>query len=272
MALAISAACAHCTATGGGWPGSRAPSRSSANRRCAPTVSLSSTKLAREPLGGLGMVHLRWATPGLGINERNSHPFRYGPYVFAHNGAIHPQDRLPEMLPPDSERELVGTTDSERYFLLIMSRLAANGGDMVAAIADAAADIDRRFEPNSLNAILLSPDKLYAVSWYDRGRVPEAKLRLARVQPSRTRSPRTSTWPTGQQPIRCRRQFRLAAGRLDTTGEPAIAGGRPAHRQCPAAVTTSLTATAASARGPDRANLGSMVLKNRRNVFGLGTE
>lgn len=134
-------------------------------------------KLAREPLGDLGMVHLRWATPGLCVNERNSHPFRYGPYVFAHNGAIHPQDRLPEMLPPSSERELGGTTDSERYFLLIMSRLAAHGGDMVAAIADAAADIDRRFEPNSLNAILLSPDKLYAVSWYDRARVPEAKLR-----------------------------------------------------------------------------------------------
>jgi predicted glutamine amidotransferase len=135
-------------------------------------------KLAREPLGDLGLVHLRWATPGLGVNERNSHPFQYGQYVLAHNGAIHPQDRLPEMLPPASERELGGGTDSERYFLLIMSRLAAHGGDMVAAIADAAADIDRRFEPNSLNAIVLSPDKLYAVSWYYHSRVPEAKLRL----------------------------------------------------------------------------------------------
>jgi predicted glutamine amidotransferase len=134
-------------------------------------------RLARAPLGDLGLVHLRWATPGLGINELNSHPFRYGQYVFAHNGAIHPQDRLPEMLPPAAELELRGTTDSERYFLLIMSRLAAHGGDMVAAIGDAAADIDRRFEANSLNAILLSPDKLYAVSWYHRSRVPEAKLR-----------------------------------------------------------------------------------------------
>jgi predicted glutamine amidotransferase len=136
-------------------------------------------KLAREPLGNLGLVHLRWATPGLGISERNSHPFQYGQNVLAHNGAIHPQDRLPEMLPPEWERQLGGTTDSERYFLLIMSRLAAHGGDMVAAIADAAADIDRRFEPNSLNAILLSPDKLYAVSWYYQSRVPEAKLRQA---------------------------------------------------------------------------------------------
>jgi predicted glutamine amidotransferase len=134
-------------------------------------------KLTREPLSDLGLVHLRWATPGLGVNEVNSHPFRYGQYVFAHNGAIHPQDRLPQMLPPEWERQLSGTTDSERYFLLVMSRLASHGGDMVAAIADATAEIEARFEPNSLNAILLSPGKLYAVSWYHRERVPEAKLR-----------------------------------------------------------------------------------------------
>jgi predicted glutamine amidotransferase len=136
-------------------------------------------KLAHAPLGDLGLVHLRWATPGLEVSQRNCHPFRYGRHVLAHNGAIHPQDRLGEMLPPEWERQLGGTTDSERYFLLIMSRLAANGEDMVAAIASAAADIEDRFEPNSLNAILLAPDKLYAVSWYHRSKVPAAKLRLA---------------------------------------------------------------------------------------------
>lgn len=136
-------------------------------------------KLAHAPLSDLGLVHLRWATPGLRVSERNCHPFRYGAHVLAHNGAIHPQDRLGEMLPPEWERQLGGTTDSERYFLLIMARLAAHGGDMVAAIASAAADIEDRFEPNSLNAVLLAPDKLYAVSWHHRSRVPEAKLRLA---------------------------------------------------------------------------------------------
>jgi len=134
-------------------------------------------KLSREPLASLGLVHLRWATPGLGVNDQNSHPFRYSQYAFAHNGAIHPQNQLPEMLPARWERQLAGTTDSERYFLLIMSRLASSRGDMVAAIADATADIDTRFEANSLNAILLSPAKLYAISWYHRDRVPEAKLR-----------------------------------------------------------------------------------------------
>ncbi len=134
-------------------------------------------KLASVPLADLGLVHLRWATPGLGVNDRNAHPFRYGRYVFAHNGAIHPQQRLPELLPAEWERQLAGTTDSERYFLLIMSRLAARRGDMVAAIAAATADIDSRFEPNSLNALLLSPDTLYAISWHHRDRVPEATLR-----------------------------------------------------------------------------------------------
>jgi predicted glutamine amidotransferase len=134
-------------------------------------------KLAQQPLGDLGLLHLRWATPGLGVSDENSHPFRYGPYVLAHNGAIHPQHRLPEMLPPEWERQLVGTTDSERYCLGIMSRLAAYDGDIVAAIADTAMDIDRRFLPNSLNAILLSPAKLYAINWHDPAKVPEAALR-----------------------------------------------------------------------------------------------
>jgi len=134
-------------------------------------------KLARQPLGDLGLVHLRWATPGLAINDRNTHPFSHGPYVLAHNGAVHPQHRLGEILPPEWESRLGGTTESERYLLLIMSLLPEYSGDMVAAIGAAASAIERRFAPNSLNAILLSPRYLYGISWHDRAKVPEARLR-----------------------------------------------------------------------------------------------
>jgi predicted glutamine amidotransferase len=134
-------------------------------------------KLARQPLSDLGLVHLRWATPGLAVNDVNTHPFRYGHFAFAHNGAVHPQERLGEILPPEREAEVAGTTESERYLLLIMSRLEANGGDMVAAIAEAASQIERQFAPNSLNAILLSPRYLCGISWHDRDKVPAAKLR-----------------------------------------------------------------------------------------------
>jgi predicted glutamine amidotransferase len=134
-------------------------------------------RLTRRALGDIGLVHLRWATPGLGIGYHNSHPFRYGPYTLAHNGAVHPQDRLSEMLPAEWERRLTGTTDSERYLLHIMWRLERGSGDVVAAIADTVASIGSRYAVNSLNAILLSPGQMYAVSWHDPARIPEAELR-----------------------------------------------------------------------------------------------
>lgn len=132
---------------------------------------------AERALGDLGLVHLRWATPGLGVGYDNSHPFRFGPYAFAHNGAIHPQDRLGDMLPADWERRVDGTTDSERYLLHIMWRLEERRGDMIAAIADTVASIAERYAPNSLNAVLLAPAKMYVISWHDPARIPAAELR-----------------------------------------------------------------------------------------------
>ena len=73
---------------------------------------------------------------------------RYGAYTFVHNGAIHPQDRLGEMLPPEWEQRLADSTDSERYFLHLMSRLARDG-DMVAAIVDTTADISIGTRPTA---------------------------------------------------------------------------------------------------------------------------
>ena len=134
-------------------------------------------RLAARPLGDLGLVHLRWATPGLGLGYHNSHPFRYGRYTFAHNGAVHPQDRLGEMLPDEWERRLTGATDSERYLLHLMWRLEARGGDMIAAVTDTVAGIAGRYAANSLNAVLLSPAKMYAISWHDPARIPAAELR-----------------------------------------------------------------------------------------------
>jgi predicted glutamine amidotransferase len=133
-------------------------------------------ELARRRLARLGIVHLRWATPGLTVGPENSHPFCRTEVAMAHNGAIHPQDRLPELLPPAWERLMTGRTDSERYFLHILFRLQAHG-DMPTAIAETTASITARFTVNSLNAVLLTPTALYAVSCHDRSTVPEARLR-----------------------------------------------------------------------------------------------
>jgi predicted glutamine amidotransferase len=132
--------------------------------------------LARRRLSRRGIVHLRWATPGLAVAPGNSHPFCRNKVTMAHNGAIHPQDRLPELLPPDWERLMTGSTDSERYFLHILFRLQAHG-DMVTTIRETAASIIARFTVNSLNAVLLTSAALYAVSCHDRSMIPEARLR-----------------------------------------------------------------------------------------------
>jgi predicted glutamine amidotransferase len=137
--------------------------------------SASYAELVHRKLGDQGLVHLRWATPGLPVEPRNTHPFRRGAMAMAHNGAIHPQDRLVELLPPAWERQLTGTTDSERYFLHVMSGVDA-GEDMITAIETTIARIDQLFTPNSLNAVLLTPDALYAICYYWPERVPHAAL------------------------------------------------------------------------------------------------
>lgn len=80
--------------------------------------------------------------------------------------------RLGELLPPAWAQQLTGNTDSERYFLYVMSRLERCGGDMLTALADTLAHLDRLFYSTSLNAMFLTPDALYAVCWYDPGSVP----------------------------------------------------------------------------------------------------
>ena len=129
-------------------------------------------KLTHCALGDAGLVHLRMATPGLPVEACNTHPFTRDGFALAHNGAIHPQDRLGELLPPVWDQRRTGTTDSERYFLHIMADLERNGGDVVAALSSTIDHIDSKFTANSLNAILLGPDALYAICCYHPDRIP----------------------------------------------------------------------------------------------------
>jgi predicted glutamine amidotransferase len=133
-------------------------------------------ELARQPLGRIGMVHLRYATPGLPVELENTHPFVVDGVALGHNGAIFPQDRLPELLPAVWEKRMTGSTDSERYLLHILSRLEA-GSDMVTAIGETAGMITARFTVSSLNAVLQTEDALYAVSCHDRSQIPEERMR-----------------------------------------------------------------------------------------------
>ena len=78
---------------------------------------------ARGHATDLGMAHLRWATLGLGVGVENTHPFTDGTVAFAHNGSVLPPGSLDRLVASDVARLRRGTTDSERYFLALLTRL-----------------------------------------------------------------------------------------------------------------------------------------------------
>jgi predicted glutamine amidotransferase len=113
------------------------------------------------------IVHLRWASPGLPVVPENTHPFARGRTAFAHNGRILPFDRLPGLLPAGWSDRLEGTTDSEHYYLAVLAEAERAGGELPAALATVAGRIAAGYTASSLNAMLLTAEKLYVVDCHD---------------------------------------------------------------------------------------------------------
>lgn len=118
--------------------------------------------LAARRLGRAGIVHLRWASPGLRISPENTHPFVDGERAMAHHGHIAPIDRLERLLTPASRSALRGDTDSERYFRYVLQCIEARG-DETAGLGEALHTLVAEFPSASLNALLLTPSRLFAV-------------------------------------------------------------------------------------------------------------
>lgn len=73
------------------------------------------------------LAHLRKATQGA-LTIINTHPFQYGPWVFVHNGNIAGFEELRKPLlhrvPPVLRRYILGDTDSEVLFYLLLGHMA----------------------------------------------------------------------------------------------------------------------------------------------------
>jgi glutamine amidotransferase len=88
------------------------------------------------------VVHVRRATVG-NVDHLNAHPFRFGRWLFAHNGTLFGFDRLgPWMLDqtdPSLLPLILGDTDSEHLFYYLLTRLDRAGIDRTGrAISDSA--------------------------------------------------------------------------------------------------------------------------------------
>jgi predicted glutamine amidotransferase len=88
------------------------------------------------------VAHVRKASVGQ-VAPENTHPFQRGRWLFAHNGTVPDWDRvrspLEASIDPSLRAGLQGETDSERCFLLFLSRLQGHCDPERADVASAAA-------------------------------------------------------------------------------------------------------------------------------------
>jgi glutamine amidotransferase len=88
------------------------------------------------------VAHVRKASIGR-VAQENTHPFQRGPWLFAHNGTLPGWEKargaLEELIDPSLRSSLHGETDSERCFLLFLTRLRRRGPVEQAAVESAVA-------------------------------------------------------------------------------------------------------------------------------------
>lgn len=92
------------------------------------------------------VVHVRKATVGA-VESVNAHPFRFGRWLFAHNGTLYGFDdvfgRLQDRIDPDLRPHIAGDTDSEHLFFLVLSALRRAGLDRAGRVPSDAATVGR---------------------------------------------------------------------------------------------------------------------------------
>jgi glutamine amidotransferase len=95
---------------------------------------------ARAARSRVVVAHVRDASVGP-VSAANTHPFVHGRWIFAHNGTVsrfkevaRVRAELEAEIDPSLRRALVGQTDSERCFLLFLTRLRGRSSAAAATL------------------------------------------------------------------------------------------------------------------------------------------
>jgi predicted glutamine amidotransferase len=106
------------------------------------------------------VAHIRKATVGA-LSLANTHPFRRGDFVFAHNGTVHAIDALVARTAPEQLACLDGDTDSERLFAFVMTYVA-DAGDVERGVIRAVNALHALGDIGSASFLLSCGARLYA--------------------------------------------------------------------------------------------------------------
>lgn len=118
-----------------------------------------------------GLLHFRWASPGLPVKEVNAHPFTHGDVSFIHNGALSPYDALQSLVSPTFAQFRKGETDSEEFFLYLLTEIESSG--FVSGVTHAMANVKANFKYSSINSMIMNSDYLIITSEHDPKNKPD---------------------------------------------------------------------------------------------------
>ncbi len=117
------------------------------------------------------LLHLRWATEGMAVNENNTHPFTYEDITFIHNGSITPPTALDSLIDKKYLQLAKGNTDSERYFLYLLTQIEKHG--FVEGVKKGLTYIKDNCSFSSINMMIINQSTFIAACIYNQDKIPD---------------------------------------------------------------------------------------------------
>jgi len=117
------------------------------------------------------LLHLRWATEGMPVNESNTHPFTYKDITFIHNGSISPANVLDPLIDKKYLDLAKGTTDSERYFLFLLTQIEKRG--FADGVKAGLTYIKKNCSYSAINMMIINSEYFMAACIYNQDKIPE---------------------------------------------------------------------------------------------------
>ena len=138
-----------------------------------PIPAIDSTHLTEQisaPTDG-ALLHFRWASKGLDVKESNTHPFTYKDITFIHNGSFKPFDVLKPYISDEYLARAEGDTDSELYFLYLLTEIKKHG--FLPGIKSALTFIKDNIDHSSANMMIMNKDFFVTAARYNQDRIPD---------------------------------------------------------------------------------------------------
>jgi predicted glutamine amidotransferase len=107
----------------------------------------------------------------MAVNENNTHPFSYQDITFIHNGSITPPDCLDPLIDKKYLQLAKGNTDSERYFLYLLTQIEKHG--FIDGVKTGLSYIKYNCTYSSINMMIQNHQSFIAACIYNQGKIPD---------------------------------------------------------------------------------------------------